>query len=781
MALKTARWHRVKSIWRTYRWLVVTVLGVVSLIAGTVGWHEYYLQKGQQPQSWLTCIYDAIGLFTFSVISNDPVPWPLNVARFIAPLALAATIAAAVTAVVRAHWHRFRAMVMRDRLLVVGAGPEWLGILTRAKAERCRCVALDLSPGLELAPELALLGVPVIPATFSQASTEDSETLRRALTRAKVKKAREIVVVSGGDDANARIARQIDDLLGPTTGIGPDPRDHRGRIRDGHRIFVESSTLGLTYWLADSLPRPGIDRIEWFNVKERGARALLDEMALSSPALDPGITTIAEGPVLLLVGFTETCAAIVAQFGQLWAASVMLSVRQMPRVHIVDGGHPRAKAGRHLVEEIKADWDDMSRRDGAFRAKITIDERASYEWLQVAFDVSPATIVVALEDDTASLGAARRLWRSMPEVAVWVCANDPDGIASFAPLEECTAIRIFSMDDQVLSMERIRAGVTEDLARALQSSDYAERMRRAMATTSAGCRRQGGTRDDGPGGDSGDPAAALWLNLDHETRELNRAAVDGWRTALDRIGLRVTRRSPMPSPRPHLLTLREIEYIAEHLHEAWRLARTEAGWVYGTTKSVECKTHPHLIPWATLREDVEGWNHQQAENLQQCLALFDYVIEVAPFGNALVDKLARAYWRLHSDVFGADSSAQQLTWTDPKFSEITKDENRKSAREIPRYLEQLGVRVVPANTIGSPLVLPHEAIERLARQEHERWARSKSEMGWRLGDRKSLAAKIHPDLRPWIALGEQVRNKDRARIEAIPSLIADASLEVTSL
>lgn len=66
-----------------------------------------------------------------------------------------------------------------------------------------------------------------------------------------------------------------------------------------------------------------------------------------------------------------------------------------------------------------------------------------------------------------------------------------------------------------------------------------------------------------------------------------------------------------------------------------------------------------------------------------------------------------------------------------------------------------------------------ELVERLARNNHDHWARKRIEEGWRYGVKRNDSKKHHPDLVPYDQLPESEKEYDRKTvIEALKAIIA---------
>lgn len=752
-----SRW---RFIWKDYRWAFIGVIAGAGLILGTIGWHEYSRMEGvgRLPETWLSSFDAALGLFTLSVIPVDPMPTALVWARFLAPVALAFTLISGALVIYRSLAQRTKARRRKGHLLVIGCGLTGRNVALEALAQRRHCVAIDLTKGHSYASELQELQVPVLPLLIDGEADLESSVVDRTLSAANAEDAIEILVATGDDSMNARLARLVEKLVGSGEGFFPDHRDWRGRRRVGNQnlepqIFVESSNLDLVYWLQESLPRLGVDVIEWFNVKERGARDVLDKIAESVPAIAPGRSASQTSPLLVIVGVTETAAAIAVQYCRTWACSITLGVDIIPRLVFVDDLRPGDAAGRDLMKRVLRDWGPQSTVADASRCEIStvdgIDDALAGEM--------PTAVIVAVEDDVRSVGAARLVEHLAPRLPVWVCSIDTNGISSFALARDNDTVHVTSMSGVDLSIGRIRTGLGEDLARAIQGADYVERHKKALEEGLA------------------DPADKLWEDLDDNQKEKNRAAVEGWRTALDKLGLRVVRRRAAVVPyEPDWI---ETDFVAEYLHEAWRdVMNTRNLWPVLTEETPEAerrRQEANRKPWATLPQENRKWSVDQAGMLSHYLACFDYVIEECDWRIGFVEEVGRRYLKLFETGVVA-GWADDDTWSEA--GEVSRAANRGSARAALVYLHRLQLTVVNFDERIAIAVISSDAVEPVARTEHERWLQSKLAGGWTVGPR-SDADCTHPDMVPWEALDEDTKEKDRVRIRAIPELLDNVEMQ----
>ena len=66
-------------------------------------------------------------------------------------------------------------------------------------------------------------------------------------------------------------------------------------------------------------------------------------------------------------------------------------------------------------------------------------------------------------------------------------------------------------------------------------------------------------------------------------------------------------------------------------------------------------------------------------------------------------------------------------------------------------------------------------------REHERWLGRKLKTGWRFGDPRDDALRLHPCIRPWEELPDDERDKDRMMIRRMPEIVDLAGMTLARL
>lgn len=123
-----------------------------------------------------------------------------------------------------------------------------------------------------------------------------------------------------------------------------------------------------------------------------------------------------------------------------------------------------------------------------------------------------------------------------------------------------------------------------------------------------------------------------------------------------------------------------------------------------------------------------------------------------------------------------------VDWAD--LPEHLKEMNRDAARDLPGKLTVLGYVLCQDAPAGGPAVAidPKDPrVELLARREHERWLRREVKTGWRYGDPRDDARRLHPCLRPWQELPQDERDKDRQAVTELPRIVEAAGMGMAQI
>jgi voltage-gated potassium channel Kch len=151
--------------------------------------------------------------------------------------------------------------------------------------------------------------------------------------------------------------------------------------------------------------------------------------------------------------------------------------------------------------------------------------------------------------------------------------------------------------------------------------------------------------------------------------------------------------------------------------------------------------------------------------------------------NELIARAQHVQWMRHLRSTAGDAAADNPNFK--PWDELTdeqKEFNRRFADDISAKLETIGAVIVPRplpDPAGDGFSFTADELERLAREEHDRWMQQRLRDGWVYGEHRDNARRVHDALKPYDDLTEIDREKDRDAIREIPGALAAAGFAVS--
>ena len=547
------------------RWYLLAVAWAVLMVLGFTG----FLAQSHQPgidRTFLDNLYLTLQLAVLSYGGSDgDMNWRLQVARFAAPVMATGTLFQAASVVFREQFERFRLSGFRGHTVVCGLGASGTRLALSLAADHRPVVGIDHEAHGRGVAALRAHGVPAFGG-----DPADPAVLRAV----RLDRASSLVALCADDATNVAVAaaaRQV-----------PRPR----RAVD-LRCSVHLEDAELTQLLRGSgLGGDETVRIEFFNMHERGARALVAEHLDLTPGSAPHLVVVGLGQLgraLLLVAAQEW-----TEVGEGPLTATLVDVEAPRRVQALELQHPgvvEAVSAHLLTIDIEAPT-----RDGM--AQLT--KRLA--------DVPPRLVAVVLDDESTALTAALLLHRLIddPAVPVVVRTRGAAGLSASVAMDDDAGdprfpgLRMFPMLDRTCSPALIDGGVREELARTL----YADHLVRAAARGVV------------------DPA---WSELTDDEREAAREAADGLVDALAKTGFEVLPLRHWGAPTV-VFTEQETRRLAQLDHERWRARRGMDGWRYADVRDAREKVTPQLVPWDDLRPEWQDYNLTRIQAMPALLA-----------------------------------------------------------------------------------------------------------------------------------------------------------------
>ncbi len=174
--------------------LLAVVLAPLSMALGYAG----YRHAADLHLTVTDALYASLQLFAVSGVIPVHTPWQLDVARFLAPVAVVYAAVVAALALLRDRAHRLLVKVFaRDHVVIVGLGATGALVARGLHADRRRVVVVELDPRNTRLAAARSDGVRVLLGDGTSAAH---------LRRTQIMRARHVVVVTTDDSSNLEVA-----------------------------------------------------------------------------------------------------------------------------------------------------------------------------------------------------------------------------------------------------------------------------------------------------------------------------------------------------------------------------------------------------------------------------------------------------------------------------------------------------------------------------------------------------------------------------------------------
>jgi len=576
--------RRLARTWRTIEWPLVWALALAAVVLGVAGWSEHAAARGERLGA-LDLVYRSLQLFVLeSGAAAPPVPWTLEAARFLAPLVAVYTASKALLAIFADQMQQLRLWRLRNHVVIGGGGRTGRALARAFRARGQRVAVVERDAAAE-----TLAGCREGRCAIVVGDATDPATLRRA----RVRRARHLIAVCGDDGVNAEIAVAA--------------REAAARRGSPLSCIVHVFDTELWRLLSDRwFAATGRDavRLEFFNLYDKGARALLDE---HPPFGDPGVESI-RTPHVLIVGL--------GRFGE---SVVVRAARRWRRVR----AHPSETFAVTVVDrEARAKCDSLGLRYPGLAELCAIDaqelEVGSPEFERGAFlfdDQGRCRITIAyvcFDHDALSLSSALTLHAHLGRCGVPVVARMERDAGLALLLRGRTGagfedLHAFGLLERTCTPELVFAGSMETLARALH-----ERYR-----------REAEARGETP---AVNLSMVAWPDLPDRLKESNRQLAASLRDELATAGFEIAPERDWRAG-PRRFTESEIEALARLEHERWMADRRAHGWRWTDgAKDVTRRRSPDLVPWEELDETAKEKDRVIFRALPELLAEAGYAV-----------------------------------------------------------------------------------------------------------------------------------------------------------
>jgi len=544
-------------------------MAVVACVLGYIGFRKHAL-AAETGDTVFDLIYKTVQLFVLESGSvKGGIPWELEVARALAPLVPAWAALQALRALFREQREAFWLRRRKDHVVVCGLGRKGLQLVSDFRRAGEDVVVIERD---ENNPRLA--SCQYVGARVLVGSCTDKAMLRRA----RVDRARYIVVITGDDGTNVETAILVHHLV----------RERDSKIRHTIRCYVHVVDLKLCHLLErrDLLSARDV-RLETriFNSFQNSARSLADAYPLEPTGFgkdDP------RSVHLIVFGFGKMGESVALQSAKLGhyanGKPLRITVIDEPakeRQASFANRYPQMeKVSDVELEFVPANAESL---DVLSKLKKWATDPDTITSVAVCFDGDSASLTCALNIITALQPTTIPIYvRMSQETGLATLFEDRPGSDDWADNVHAFGMTSFNSTRNIL-LNRER----DILARAFHNDYVKER------------KKEGKSEDS--------PSMQEWDVLNIDLQESNRQIADHVP-----VKLRAIKCYKAAGPKANRITKFEepdTQLLARMEHARWCAERFIAGWKHGPTNP-DVKTNVNLVGWRDLEKTVRDYDRQ---------------------------------------------------------------------------------------------------------------------------------------------------------------------------
>jgi len=554
------------------QWLVVAGLGILALVLGTIGFLLGKPADGQ-PQGALDALYNAMRLFHMHFEHAPyPLPWELQIARFLAPLVLVVTLFKGFVFVARSHRHAFLHRSKHGHVVICGLGQKGLQLARQCRRQGQWVIVIEKNPHNDLLTVCDNEGI----FYWVGDATESA-----VLDHARAALAKEIIIVTPEDETNLRIAMQVRRLAVPAGSVRPECFVHLENIHLRERLQ--------RLFEIETGPNAGCG-LNFFDVYDGEARRVLLELPLDGPGLpqnDPRSVQV------VLLGFGRMGRSLALRAAKM---GHFANGRKL-RISVIDRDADRHR-DQFLFHHPMLETDTICRLTFHQAEARSLTARRLIEGWAAEKDTL-LHLFVCLDDNASAVEVGLRLQETLADrpgchlcVRVKTRSSLAEVLESSAPLGP--RITAFGMVADACCDPAFRHEYNEAMARAIHEHFVNQRL---------------ADSDRRP---ENDPALRPWETLREDFRESNRQQADHIAIKLRAIGCQLVP-APDAGEAAAKFSPDEIETLARMEHQRWNAERWLAGWQYGQPSDKGRHISEHLVGWDQLTELIRDYDRKAVE------------------------------------------------------------------------------------------------------------------------------------------------------------------------
>lgn len=582
--------HHLRASRRQW-WLVVTT-GALTMVCGSIGLWQYDHAHAPHEINPVFCGIGALYHSMQMLVLHTPHfeggtnEW-IEAGRWFGAFTLITTTWMLLWKRMADEFRLFWLTHWSGHHVVCGLGQKGMEVVRHLKEHnpKAHVAVIDPHPDEHFVGESAGLGVCVV---------HDDATKPEALAQARVALAKEVIVITPGDETNVRIATEVRDACAANPSGRVDCFVHLSNIHLRERLQRHAEN-----------DRGANCILHFFDVFDNEARQLLTGLPLDGAGITEDDPRSVHVVIIGCGRMGRSLALRAAKMGH-------FANRRPVRISIID-----RKAARQR-EDFLFRYPALENAKSGEIADLSFHkadaESLSARNLIEGWASEPDTLVhlfICVGDNTCALEVGLRFQEALLRHAhcdLLVRIKTRESLAGILespatgslPADAGPRIQTFGMVEDSCCEQAFRREHNEAYARAAHE-DF---VRRRLADSS---RRPGS-----------DPALNDWSHLQEDLRESNRQQVDHSAIKLRAIGCEIVEASD-PREAVRVFTPVEIELLAEMEHARWNAERLLSGWRYGTPSNKKERINENIRPWDELDDTIKEYDRQAVANIPAIL------------------------------------------------------------------------------------------------------------------------------------------------------------------
>jgi len=572
----------MRSFWEKSQWPVFVALIVLTVYLGYLGFAKHFAFLNEK-RSWWDLFYLSLQLFTLESGSiPGPKGWELELARLLAPSLAAFAAIKALLAIFREKVGSLRLKLAKNHVVICGLGQKGFLLAKGFHDSGDRVVVIEKDEHNNFLKQCREYGVNVIVG---------DATRQEVLHSAKVHKAKYLISVSGDEGANVETVVHAFDLV----------KKRKGKPLS---CFVHINDPQLCDFLREvEILAEETDpfELEFFSIYDSGARALLKNFPAFRESGQNG------QPHIAVIGLGRMGRSVIVRAARMWKNQPYGGGKPLS-IAIID------KEAKSKTELLGLRYPQLGKYCELIPRQMDVN---GPEFQEAAFlfdsqgSCNSSSIYVCFDNDSLGLATALTLFQRIrdqkPQIVVRMTRTT--GLTDLigkttAGLSGFENIHAFGLLDRTCQPELILGGIHETLARALHET-YVRQQEKLGYTVKT------------------NPSLVPWEELPEFLKDSNRNQANHIGIKLKTVGCRIVLLTDWDGEL-FAFTPEEVETMSKMEHERWMKDLRAQGWSYAKgEKNPKRKTHPYLVLWEELPEEIKEYDRNFVRELPRILAKID--------------------------------------------------------------------------------------------------------------------------------------------------------------